>query len=326
VAGYIHVELARTLCALNDLDAASHHLKKGIELCQQLADGRAEKIGYCLLARVQLAQGEYADALDSIQKAQDADPSPGTPFDLREGEYSQVRLWLKEKKLQDLEAWIKENEVNLDDIPFFKTKLTCTMHARVLIALGREDPASTYLEDARDLLGELLEMTEKRGWVQKTIEIYVLCAMVHQVVGDTPQAMAMLERALALAEPEGYVRIFVDEGPPMARLLYEGLSRGIAPDYVRRLLAAFPDAEPEQRDASDTQIPEPDLIEPLSDRELEVLALLAEGLTNREIASRLYLALNTVKSHARNIYGKLGVHNRTQAIARAQALGLLSSP
>ena len=135
----------------------------------------------------------------------------------------------------------------------------------------------------------------------------------------------MLHRALALAEPRGFIRIFVDEGPPMARLLYEALSRGIAPDYVRQLLAAFPDAEPEQRDSSDTQIPESDLIEPLSERELEVLALLADGLTNREIASRLFLALNTVKAHTGNIYGKLDVHNRTQAVARARTLGLLSS-
>jgi len=132
-----------------------------------------------------------------------------------------------------------------------------------------------------------------------------------------------LEKALTIGEPEGYVRIFADEGPPMARLLYEALSREIAPDYVRRLLAAFPVTEPEQTDVSKILTSNSELIEPLSDRELEVLRLFAEGLTNREIASRLFLALNTVKAHAGNIYGKLNVHSRTQAIARAQALGLL---
>ena len=125
------------------------------------------------------------------------------------------------------------------------------------------------------------------------------------------------------AEPEGFVRVFVDEGPPMARLLYEAVSRGVASDYARQLLSAFPVTEPEQTDTVQGQAPKSDLIEPLSERELEVLALLAEGLTNREIASRLFLALNTVKAHAGNIYGKLNVHSRTQAIARAQALGLL---
>ncbi len=111
----------------------------------------------------------------------------------------------------------------------------------------------------------------------------------------------------------------------MARLLYEALARGIAPDYVRRLLAAFPVAEPEQAAPSETQAPNSDLIEPLSERELEVLQLIAEGLTNPEIASRLFLSLNTVKAHTRNIYGKLGVHSRTQAVARARALGVLPS-
>jgi LuxR family maltose regulon positive regulatory protein len=144
-----------------------------------------------------------------------------------------------------------------------------------------------------------------------------------QAGGDTDQAITALEKALTLAKPAGFIRIFVDEGPLMARLLYETLSRGIAPDYVRRLLAAFPVTEPEQPDVSKTRAPNSELIEPLSERELEVLQLIAEGLTNPEIASRLFLALNTVKTHAGNIYGKLNVHSRTQAIARAQVLGLL---
>ena len=112
----------------------------------------------------------------------------------------------------------------------------------------------------------------------------------------------------------------------MARLLYEALARGIAPDYARRLLAAFPVPEPEQAAPLGTQAPESGQIEPLSERELEVLELFAEGLTNREIASRLFLSPHTVKTHSSNIYGKLGIHSRTQAVARARALGILSSP
>jgi LuxR family maltose regulon positive regulatory protein len=153
--------------------------------------------------------------------------------------------------------------------------------------------------------------------------------------------MTTLERALTLAEPEGFVRTFVDEGLPMAQLLYEAAAREMMPDYRAKLLAAFEGAtKQEENDLSRSwkepvEGPSPSrtvgtvqsrvegLVEPLSERELEVLQLIAEGLTNREIASRLFLSLNTVKAHTRNIYGKLGVHSRTQAIARSRDVGLL---
>ena len=127
-----------------------------------------------------------------------------------------------------------------------------------------------------------------------------------------------LERALALAEPEGYVRLFADEGPPMDRLLHEAFSRGIAPEYSRRLLAAFLPVGTQPLIAAKSAQPEH-----LSERELEVLRHIAEGWTNQEIAARLYLSLNTVKVHTRNIFGKLDVNNRTQAVARAREMGIL---
>jgi LuxR family maltose regulon positive regulatory protein len=157
------------------------------------------------------------------------------------------------------------------------------------------------------------------------IEVLLLQALAFQAGGDTDQATTALGRALALAEPGGFIRVFVDEGPPMARLLYEALSRGIAPDYVRRLLSAFPDAKLEPASPGSTQAPKSDLIEPLSEREIEVLELVAEGLTNQEIASRLFLSQHTIKAHTRNIYGKLDVHSRTEAVARGRALGVLPS-
>jgi len=132
-----------------------------------------------------------------------------------------------------------------------------------------------------------------------------------------------LERALALAGPEGYVRIFLDHGPPMAHLLYEALSRGIAPETVQRLLAALPLEEPGPAASPGGPDGKTGLIEPLSEREIEVLRLIAEGLTNKEISARLFLSTNTVKAHSRNIYGKLGVVNRTQAGARGRELGLV---
>jgi LuxR family maltose regulon positive regulatory protein len=181
-------------------------------------------------------------------------------------------------------------------------------------------------DEALGLLSRLLEAAEAGERTSKAIEILGLQAMAAQAKGDTSLALGAIENALTLAVPEGFVQTFVDEGPPMAHLLYEALGRGMEPEYVSRLLAAFPVAEPEPAASAGSQPQESDLIEPLSERELEVLQLVAEGLTNREIAARLFVSPNTVKGHTRNIYGKLAVHSRTQAIARATALGLLSSP
>ena len=150
-----------------------------------------------------------------------------------------------------------------------------------------------------------------------------MLALAYQAQGDIPRALTSLQNALTLAEPEGYLRIFVDEGPPMARLLLEAHSQGIEPHYAQRLLAAFPAFESKARDSSFSPAPNAELVEQLSQRELEVLQLVAEGLSNPEIASRLYLSPNTVKVHTRNIFGKLDVHNRFEAVARARALGIL---
>ncbi|MCJ7700145.1 MAG: LuxR C-terminal-related transcriptional regulator, partial [Anaerolineales bacterium] len=174
------------------------------------------------------------------------------------------------------------------------------------------------------VLRPLRQQVEAKDLEDERLKVMVLQAVALEAHGEKEQAVQLLGDALALAEPGGFIRIFVDEGPSMARLLYEALSRGIAPDYVRRLLAAFSDVEPEHTDPSISQVPESQLVEPLSEREIEVLQLIAEGLTNQEIATRLYLSLHTVKVHAHNIYAKLGVSNRTQAAAKGKALGILS--
>ena len=162
----------------------------------------------------------------------------------------------------------------------------------------------------------------------------MLQALASHAEGKTTQAMQALERALTLAEPRGFLRTFVDEGPPMERLLQAAADRGMLPHYTATLLAAFQVTGAGQPTTAAVDPPSvahrppsvirpSSLVEDLSDRELEVLHLIAKGLTNREIASRLFVSLNTVKAHTRNIYGKLDVHSRTQAIARAQDLGLL---
>jgi LuxR family maltose regulon positive regulatory protein len=230
----------------------------------------------------------------------------------------QSRIWLAQDKLGAAAHWVRERSLEPDHAPEHLSAFEYIALARILIAQGRWDEASRLLQ-------RMLEPAEVGGNTTRAIEILSLQALALQVGGDTTRAMDALERALTLAEPEGFVRIFVDEGPAMARLLYEALARGIAPGYVPRLLAAFPMPEMEQEGSPNTQAPESDLIEPLSGREQEVLQLIAEGLTNPEIASRLFLSSHTVKTHAHNIYSKLGVHNRTQAVTRARALGVLPS-
>jgi LuxR family maltose regulon positive regulatory protein len=221
-------------------------------------------------------------------------------------------------------GWARERGLSADDDLSYLREFEHVTLARVLIAEYRSDLVDGSIIEAMELLERLLRAAEEGGRTGSVIEILALQALAHEAQGDIPSAITPLQRALVLAEPEGYVRIFVDEGQPMARLLYEALSLGIAPHYVRQLLAAFPSAEPVQAASLKTQVPQSDLIEPLSERELEVLQLIAKGLTNQEVATRLYLSLHTVKVHARNIYGKLGVKNRTQAVAKGRALGILS--
>ncbi len=158
------------------------------------------------------------------------------------------------------------------------------------------------------------------------IEISIVQALAYQAQGNTSAALVALDRALTLAEPEGYVRIFADEGESM-RWLLEKQAHGREHQpigYAAQLLAAF--APPVTILPSAVRQPQSTLIEPLSERELEVLQHIADGLTNHEIADRLYLSLYTVKAHARSIYDKLAVHSRTQAVARARELGVLPQP
>jgi LuxR family maltose regulon positive regulatory protein len=167
------------------------------------------------------------------------------------------------------------------------------------------------------LLERLLQAAEEGKRTGSVIEILVLQALAHQMQGDIPAALVPLQQALTLAEPEGYVRMFVDEGPPMALLLEAAAKHGIAPNYVRHLLTAFGSAE-------DRTPVKQGLIEPLSERELEVLRLLATGLNGPEIARELVVSLNTMRTHTKNIYSKLGVNDRRAAVRRAKELDLFS--
>ena len=320
---------------MGDQEAAAQHLLKGRELGEQtvLVDWPNR---WCLAqARLKETQGDLEAALDLLDEAKRLYVRNLVP-DIRPIEALKARVYVRQGRLTEALSWARERGVSVDDDLSYLHEFEHVTLARVLIARYKSDLVDGSIHEALELLEHLLQTAEEDRRMGSVIEILVLQALAQEAQGNIPAALVSLERALTLAEPEGYVQIFVDEGRPMARLLYEALSREIAPDYTRRLLAAFPIAEPEQVKPSKTQSKIRNLdtgtqaiseiVEPLSERELEVLELIAEGLTNQEIAARLFLSLHTIKVHARNIYGKLGVHNRTQAVTRARALGLLPSP
>jgi LuxR family maltose regulon positive regulatory protein len=195
------------------------------------------------------------------------------------------------------------------------------------IAQYKQGGNDNAMLEAMALLDRLLKAAEKGRWLTSMIEILLLQAVAHQAQDNLPLARVPLARALTLAEPEGYVRIFVDEGLPMAQLLSDAAAQGIQPDYTGKLLAAFETAGP-QPNANLTLLPispEHTSIDSLSKRELEILTLIAAGLKSKEIAEQLVITLNTVLYHNKNIYSKLGVNKRTLAIAKAKELNLIES-
>ncbi|MBO0790189.1 MAG: hypothetical protein J2P36_04490, partial [Ktedonobacteraceae bacterium] len=187
--------------------------------------------------------------------------------------------------------------------------------ARVHLAQGNPSAALAVLEPLR-------QQVEAKGWQDERLKVMVLQAVAARACGEKDQALHLLVDALAMAEPAGFIRLFLDEGLPMASLLSEAMALGSMPDSIRKLLAAF-EAEKQQSENNSSPPPAQPLLEPLSERELEVLHLVAAGLSNQEISERLFLALGTVKGHNLKIFGKLGVQRRTEAIARARELGLL---
>jgi LuxR family maltose regulon positive regulatory protein len=318
VVGWLLAIWGEALAELNDLDRALDKAKKGVELTE--GGGEVAMLGwsYLCLTRVLYSRGDVAGTEEMVRKMENTARESDLPPSITNLMAAwQARIWLAQDELDAASQWVGERELNPDGEPTYLREMEYIVLARILIAQER-------LDEATRLLQPLLEMVEVGARTSRAIEILMLQALAFRAGGDTAGAMTALERALTLAEPGGFIRIFVDEGPPVARLLYEAATRGIAPDYTRRLLAAFPAAETEESAAATPrEASQAAMVEPLSERELDVLELIAQGLTNPEIASRLFLALNTVKSHARNIYGKLGVHSRTQAKARAQALGIL---
>jgi LuxR family maltose regulon positive regulatory protein len=314
--GFAQIGLGELLREWNELEAAEALLEEGIRHIGQsgilgLMDG------YTSLARLRQAKGDVDGANHAIKQAgQIAAKFDSTELDDLIVSLHQVRLRLAQGDTKAARAAFAA--FSLKDLEpaafqcFYLDKLTQLTLARLLIAEKRPNEAIALLES-------LPETLERQGWVGAMIEALILYALALQEQADTDRTIP-LERALQLAEPEGYARIFLDEGAPVARLLQEAVARKITHDYSRWLLLQFsPETEVEIH-----SIPKETLVDPLSERELDVLRLIAEGLSNAEIARRLFISISTVKWHNTNIYGKLGVESRIQAAAKARRLGLLT--
>ncbi|MBN1122659.1 MAG: tetratricopeptide repeat protein [Anaerolineae bacterium] len=297
----------------NELDTAAAYLQEGIELAGEWATIGAVE-GYVTLARVRQAQGNEEGACQAIEEAWhmavgfDASSIDDILVDLH-----RARLWIMQGDIEAASAWLEARPPARDTRHFYFSAPEQATSARIHLALGQTDKAMEVVDG-------LLAQAEQLGMQRYVIESLVLKSLVYQAQGDSPSALETLESALSLAKPEGYIRIFVDEGEPMARLLRQAALKGIQPDYVTRLLDAFPGAE-----AGPKAAPQSAAGELVSEREMEVMRLVAAGLTNQEIAARLDVSLSTIKWYLYHLYDRLDVRNRTEAIARLKELGLISS-
>jgi LuxR family maltose regulon positive regulatory protein len=263
--------------------------------------------------------------LDEAERLYVRNPLPDNPIAAL-----RTRIWVAQGRLTEALGWVRERGLSAHDDLSYLRELEHITLARVLIAQYKCNRAEASIHAAIGLLERLLQVAEEGKRMGSVIEILVQQALAHQMQDNLPSALASLERALTLAEPEGYVRVFVGEGEPMRlmisdlRLLIEKQSRGQEHrliGYTDRLLTAF--APSRARPQSIIKNQQSAIIEPLSERELDVLKLLATELDGPEIARELVVSPNTLHTHTKNIYAKLGVNTRRAAVRRAEELGLL---
>jgi ATP/maltotriose-dependent transcriptional regulator MalT len=323
----------------NDLDGAERHLEQGMDLVSGMPTVDADVVahGFISLARLEQSRGEYGAAITALEVFTHLAHQRNLFASLiARAAAAKARLFLAQGNLAGAVGWAEASGLHVDE-PSYPREAEYLTLARVLIARERGDPEGPYFDDALRLIDRLLGAAESGARMSSAIEILVLRALALQARRETSGAFAALERALILAEPEGYVRVFVDEGAPMAALLSEflkarrrggrGAKQLTSLGYVRRLLAVFESphtgTEP-LAPAQHAQATHPPLPEHLTRREREVLALIAEGFSNQEIAARLFIATSTVKWYVHSILRKLEVDSRTRAVARARELHLVS--
>jgi LuxR family maltose regulon positive regulatory protein len=303
IASEAYLGLARITYEWNDLDRAQEHGHHCLQLTRQMESVDTFASYAVFLARLKLAQGDVPSAAAVLEDAEAFVRQHHFLHRLPEVAAIQVLTLLHQGHLAAAAHLAQAHALPISQ-------------ARVHLAKG--DPAA-----ALAALAPWRRQAEARGWEDERLRVLVLQAAARHAQGEQEQAVQLLGEALALAAPGGFIRLFVDEGLPMAHLLAAVAAQGLMPAYLGKLLAACA-AAAQKREVTASRPPaaQPQ-IEPLSQRELEVLHLMAQGLSNQEICARLFLALDTVKGHNRKIFGKLQVQRRTEAVARARELGLL---
>jgi len=314
IAACAHVYLSVMLREWNEVDEALRHVREGLDLCRRWGQLDMEATAYISLSAALQAAGDLPGSLAAIEKAKQLVRNYSSTYTLYAGAY-EAHTYLAQGDVKAAARWAEQFNLRPDDEISVQYKRIYVVFARVLVAQGRLDEALALLAKLQDAAEE----TKATGYL---IEILVVRAMTLRALSRMDDAIAALKRALTLAEPEGYVRTFVDQGEPMAALLRMAAARGIAVDYVNKLLVALK-AESRIRGG---QLAAPSTVaslpEPLSERELQVLRLLPTSLSGQEIADELCIAESTVRSHIKSIYGKLNVHRRNEAVERAKELDL----
>jgi LuxR family maltose regulon positive regulatory protein len=317
--GRVRIGMGELLHERDDLDASERELTLGTDLAERAGELEILVRGQVALSRARRARGDTEDALDLARKAARLARDSGAPQAIVGATLWKARLHLMRAELRAAASDL-ERASSVDDVPRSTRESERISLARLFIA--RED-----YDEALQLLDRLHDEALAADRRNNVVEILTLQALALRATDEKTRAMDIMGQALALGEPEGYVRVFVDEGPVMAVLLSETLEarqRGrldsaneVPVHYLRKLIAVL------ERDVADTALPSAELPEPLSERELEVLQLIAAGKTNRRIATELFVSVGTVKTHINNVYRKLDAHSRTQALARARELNLI---
>ena len=299
-----------------DLPAATDLLLRSRDLGEHLGLPQNPHRSLVAMARVREAEGDLDGAVQLLVEAERVYAGDFSP-EVRPIAAMRARVLTGQGRWAEALDWARDRGLSVDDDVSYLREFEQLTLARALLARLRSEPGAPSLDGTLGLLGRLLHAAEVGGRTGSVIEILVLLALGRQVRGDVPAALVPLGQALTLAEPEGYRRVFLDEGVPMAALLRAAAEQGGATDYVRGLLAAYGDIETARSTGTAS------LIEPLSGRELDVLRLLRTDLGGPDIARELVVSLNTVRTHTKNIYAKLGVNSRRAAVRRAEELDLL---
>jgi LuxR family maltose regulon positive regulatory protein len=318
ILAHHHLGLALLHHEMGNDESAAQYFHQSMELGQQSTLVDFPYRMRLAKARLKESEGDLDAALEYLDEARRfyiSTPIPNT----RPVEALKTRVYLKQGQLPKAQDWVHECGITVNDELGYLREFEHVTLARVLIAEYQSLASEDKILNALELLSRLLQTAENAKRMGSVLEILMVQALAFHAYGDIRQALASLNHALTLARPEGYFRFFVNEGKAMTELL-TALDHSREDDklnnYVHKLLNAFNKTKPEP-------VAPQSLIDPLSERELEVLRLVADGLSNDEVSQKLFLALSTVKGHNLRIFGKLQAKSRTEAVARARGLGLL---